>query len=289
MLERRSTAWVLFRAVVVILMSGLAGATLVRVAPGFGIDDRFLDPRITSHTRAAVEREHESERNPLAFYGRFLSGVLHGELGRSAISGEPISKLIRERAPSTLRTVTFGLALAWGAAVLFAVAAVLSGRASVTVFTVGINGVLLSIPSAVLATVCLVLSLPPATVISAVAFPRVFPYIYEQLRASLARPHVLMARARGLSRCRVFFFHVVPSALAPVVALSGVSVTLAFGASIPVEALADSPGIGQLAWRAALGRDLPVLVMITLMLTAITVLANALADIAVIQLGETGP
>jgi ABC-type dipeptide/oligopeptide/nickel transport system permease component len=65
-------------------------------------------------------------------------------------------------------------------------------------------------------------------------------------------------------------------------------VTLAFGASIPVEALADSPGLGQLAWRAALGRDLPVLVMITLMLTAITVLANALADIAVMQFGETG-
>jgi peptide/nickel transport system permease protein len=157
------------------------------------------------------------------------------------------------------------------------------------VLSVGVNGVLLSIPSAVLATVCLLLSLPTATAIAAVAFPRVFPYLYEQFRANLAKPHVIMARARGLSPVRVFLFHVVPSALAPVVALSGVSVTLAFGASIPVEVLADSPGLGQLAWRAALGRDLPVLVMITLMLTAITVLANALAEIAVIKFGETGP
>ena len=44
-------------------------------------------------------------------------------------------------------------------------------------------------------------------------------------------------------------------------ALAGVTVSLAFGAAIPVEAIADSPGVGQLAWQAALGRDLPVLVI----------------------------
>jgi peptide/nickel transport system permease protein len=71
-----------------------------------------------------------------------------------------------------------------------------------------------------------------------------------------------------------------------VLALGGVSVTLAFGASIPIEALADSPGIGQLAWRAALGRDLPVLVGITLLLTAITIVANVLADIVLVRLGR---
>jgi peptide/nickel transport system permease protein len=74
--------------------------------------------------------------------------------------------------------------------------------------------------------------------------------------------------------------------LMPLVALAGVSVTLAFGASIPIEALADSPGIGQLAWRAALGRDLPVLVTVTLMLTVVTVFANIIADIAMARAGS---
>ena len=72
----------------------------------------------------------------------------------------------------------------------------------------------------------------------------------------------------------------------PLVALAGVSVTLAFGASIPIEALADSPGIGQLAWRAALGRDLPVLVTVTLLLTVVTVFANIIADIAMARAGS---
>jgi peptide/nickel transport system permease protein len=96
----------------------------------------------------------------------------------------------------------------------------------------------------------------------------------------------VMARSRGLAPARLFLFHVVPPALMPLVALAGVSVTLAFGASIPVEAIADVPGIGQLAWRAALGRDLPVLVAVTLLLTVITVGANLLADLVLARLGE---
>jgi peptide/nickel transport system permease protein len=79
---------------------------------------------------------------------------------------------------------------------------------------------------------------------------------------------------------------VLPVAAGPLIALAGVSITLALSASIPVEALADSPGIGHLAWKAALGRDLPVLVTITLLLTAITTIVNLFSDYVVLQLGD---
>jgi peptide/nickel transport system permease protein len=54
---------------------------------------------------------------------------------------------------------------------------------------------------------------------------------------------------------------------------------MAFGAAIPIEALCDSPGIGQLAWQAALNRDLPLIVNLTFILTLITVAANWLASL----------
>jgi peptide/nickel transport system permease protein len=41
----------------------------------------------------------------------------------------------------------------------------------------------------------------------------------------------------------------------------------------------DEPGLGQLAWQAALGRDLPVLVAITLLIAALTVACNAISDL----------
>ncbi|MFZ0396306.1 MAG: hypothetical protein WCF17_07435 [Terracidiphilus sp.] len=49
--------------------------------------------------------------------------------------------------------------------------------------------------------------------------------------------------------------------------------------SIPLEALCDSPGIGQLAWQAALSRDLPLLVNLTMLFTLVTLGANLAADL----------
>ena len=64
-------------------------------------------------------------------------------------------------------------------------------------------------------------------------------------------------------------------------ALVGVSASIAFGAAIPVEVICDLPGVGQLAWKAALARDLPVLINLTLLIALITQLANAASDLAI--------
>jgi ABC-type dipeptide/oligopeptide/nickel transport system permease component len=54
---------------------------------------------------------------------------------------------------------------------------------------------------------------------------------------------------------------------------------MAVGAVIPVEALCGLAGVGQLAWQAALARDLPLLVNITILVTLVTLLANSGADV----------
>ena len=54
---------------------------------------------------------------------------------------------------------------------------------------------------------------------------------------------------------------------------------MAVGATVPVEALCGFAGIGQLAWQAALARDLPLLTNITILVTLVTLLANSGADV----------
>jgi peptide/nickel transport system permease protein len=285
-LSRRSPAWIICRGIGILVLSGLGGATLVRLAPGFGVDEQVLDVRLSAQTRDALERRHAGERNPLVFYAHFVVGLFHGDAGRSVVFGQSVQGLIRDRACTTIVAVGAGLAVGWSAAVLLGLAVALSRSAMAILPAFAFSGSLLSMPSVVLAMVCLLLGLAPAIAIGAVVFPRVFPHAYEQLRAGLAAPHVLMARASGISGARLLLFYVVPSVLMPLVALAGVSVTLAFGASIPIEALSDSPGIGQLAWLAALGRDVPVLVTVTLLLTAVTVFSNSVADIAMARAGD---
>jgi len=286
MLQKVSFAWMICRSIIIVGLSGLVGATLIRLAPGFGMDERLLDARLSGQSIRALENEHQDQQNSVVFYARFLGGLLHGDAGQSAVFGQPVRDLIRNRAPTTLRSVTVGLAIGWAFAVLFAVTSALTRRVGAFLAALAVSGTLLSIPSAVLATVCLLLRLSPAVAIAAVILPRVIPYAYEQLRNAMAAPHVVAARARGLTGSRIFLFHVVPATLMPLLALAGVTVTLAFGASIPVEALADSPGLGQLAWRAALGRDMPVLVSITLLLTVITVFINVVTDVVLRQLSR---
>ncbi len=284
MLVFPTVARVIGRGTAILLLSGLAAATLVRLAPGFGMNEAALDPRLSAETQQALQREYGSD-NAFAFYGRFFGRLFHGDFGQSVVFGQSVRVLVTERAGTTLQAVSGGLALGWVGALVFAIVGALSPRVSAVLLGMGISSALLSIPSAVLATVCLLLRLPPAVAIAAIIFPRVFPHAYEQIRASRMAPYVLMARTRGIAGVRLFLLQVVPPAIAPLTALAGVSVTLAFGASIPVEALADSPGLGQLAWRAALGRDLPVLVIVTLLLTGVTVLVSILADLVLLRFG----
>jgi peptide/nickel transport system permease protein len=268
-----------FRSAFVLLISGLAGGALVRLSPGFGVDEHALDARLSAQTIEARNKELAGDGNVAGFYLRFLSGLLHGDAGRSTSFGRPVSEIIRERLPATVRTVSAGLVLGWTTAVLMAAIATLARVRTATLVGTAVSSSFLCIPSALLAIVCVMLELPPATAIAAVVLPRIYGYAYAELHSAVTEPHVVMARARGVPAGRVFVRHVVPPVLMPLLALAGVSVTLAFSASIPVETLTDSPGIGQLAWEAAMSRDLPVLVAITLLLTVVTVGANLGADL----------
>src|SRR3982750_4687920 len=110
MLSRRSPAWIIGRAVAILLLSGLAGATLVRFAPGFDSDEQALDVRLSAESVRAMRERRASARNPLVFYARFLVRLFRGDAGQSIIYRRPVRQLVNERALVTLRSVSAGLA-----------------------------------------------------------------------------------------------------------------------------------------------------------------------------------
>src|SRR5262249_45680615 len=162
----------------------------------------------------------------------FLSKLARGDAGHSVVFNEHVGALIRERAPVTLVSVGEGLIAGWAAALALASAAALIGRRAILLTTLAFNGALLSIPSAVLATLCVLFQLPPGIAIAAVILPRAYPHVYEQLRDALGAADVLMARASGLAPLRVALLYVAPATAPALIALGGVSTTLAFSASI---------------------------------------------------------
>ncbi|HTQ86410.1 MAG TPA: ABC transporter permease [Candidatus Solibacter sp.] len=261
------------------LLGALLGATLVRFAPGYGMDESELDPRLSQASREAIRREHRVNSSLFSYYGTYLAKAARGDFGSSAWLHQPISGLLRERFPVTLRSVVLGVISAWAAASLLALAALFYRGWLLDLAGTLASGFLIALPVAVVAIFAVYLRVPVFVAIGAVIFPKVYSYLRNLLLQANDQPHVLAARARGVSRTRLLLWHVIPLAAGPVAALFGVSISMAFGAAIPIEALCDAPGLGQLAWLAALNRDLPLIMTLTLAVTLVTVAANSAAEL----------
>jgi peptide/nickel transport system permease protein len=262
-----------------VLLGGLLSATLVRMAPGFDADERELDPSLNAESVRALRQARAGEHNIVSFYSGYLRGALHGDLGTSHALGQPVKTLLSERWPVTLRVAGIGLLLAWALASVLAFTACLWHRPAYDILGSTVSGAFLCVPAAVLALLSVILNAPGYLAIALIVFPKIYRYSRNLLVKAYELPHITAARSRGLSEVRILVWHILPVAGPQLIALAGVTISIALGASIPVESLCGLPGIGQLAWQAALSRDLPLLVNLSVLVTLVTLLANSGADV----------
>src|SRR6202046_4591756 len=272
------------RIALTVLLGGLLGATLVRLGPGFGVDERELDTRLNAESQQAIRAERARDSNIAAFYFRYLTGLVHGDFGFSRSLNRPVSELLKERLPLTMVSLGYGVLAGVSFGLSLALLTVWWRAPGADIVPAVLSGLCLAAPAAVIALGFLWLGpwIGEASrwAIALVVFPHVYRYAKNQLVATSQSPHVVLAQAKGLSSWRVLWAHIFTPAAPQLAALAGISVSLAFGASIPIEVICDSPGVGQLAWRAAMDRDLPLLVTITVFVALMTLLVNSVADIA---------
>jgi peptide/nickel transport system permease protein len=93
-------------------------------------------------------------------------------------------------------------------------------------------------------------------------------------------PFIRMAQSKGLSPWVVTWRHQFRAAVMPVLTYSGMYFGTLLGGSVVIEVVFAWPGMGRLAYEAALGRDFPVLQAIVLLLGVIIITANLLVDTA---------
>jgi peptide/nickel transport system permease protein len=265
--------------VATVLIGGFLSATLVRLAPGFDADERELDPHLNAQSVQVLREARRHDRNIFQFYFSYMKRAAHGELGTSLALGQPVRTLLRDRAPLTLRLLGMGLGLAWLLTLTLALSAAWLRLSVYDTLTTVVSGTFLCLPAAVLALLSVLWNVPGSLAIALIVFPHTYRYSRNLLVKAYSRPHIITARAKGLGEARILFWHVVPVVAPQLLAVAGVSVSMAVGAAIPVEALCGLAGIGQLAWQAALARDLPLLVNITVLVTLVTLLANSGADV----------
>jgi peptide/nickel transport system permease protein len=268
----------LARMAVLVLAAGIATALLVRWSPGALIDEREMDQRLSAESLASLRAENAANRRIDVVLMRYFRGLAHGDLGYSESNHAPIAELIADRAPVTLREIGAGLFGAWALGLVFAIPV---GRfrqawAYDAAASTG-AGLLLTFPAALLAYLCLAAGAKSDIVLVLVLAPRIFRFSRNLLVQAYGATHVHMARVRGIPEFRILTAHVLPSAAPQMLALAAASISMAIGAAIPVEAICDVPGLGRLAWQAAMARDLPLLVNLTMLIALATTAAMTIS------------
>jgi peptide/nickel transport system permease protein len=92
------------------------------------------------------------------------------------------------------------------------------------------------------------------------------------------------ARAKGLSHSIVVWKHAAKNAAPPVVTVFGLQVARVIGGTIVIESIFAISGIGSLAYKAVLARDVPVIQGIALVSAFVVLFVNFLVDFSYVAL-----
>ena len=269
--------------------------------------DMMTGPRTTEAAVAVRAAQWGLDQSFLAQYLHWLTELLHGNLGYSYKSYQPVAELIGSHIGPTL--LLMGASLAVG--LLIAVPAGIYSAihryqkrdyAVVTASFLGssIPGFFLSLILIYVLNVRLGL-LPSSGMITAgtggdfwdVARHMVMPvivlavgvagsnirYIRSAMLEILEMDYLRTATAKGIGRFRVINKHALRNALLPIVTVIGMQIPTRFGGAVIVEQMFSWPGLGLIAMNAITGRDYPVIMGVCLLSAVVVQAANLLTDI----------
>jgi peptide/nickel transport system permease protein len=282
---------------------------LIRLAPG--------DPALLLVGPTATEEQVVNQRRSLGLdrplvqqYAVWLGQFVRGDWGTSIATGRPVSSMISEAWPTTVRLVGLSLLLSYLLGVLVgAVQATRGGRLDTALSVVSVT--LFALPGYWLGLMLVMVftywarALPafgsagfdadfltgwprvadrlrhlalPLTTLTLIGIGGVARYVRGAMLDVQHAPYVTVARAKGLSPNQVTLRHVLRNALIPVVTLLGLSLPALFSGAVFIEAIFAWPGVGRIMVEAVGARDYPVIMAATAVSAALVVTGNLLAE-----------
>ncbi len=305
----------LAQGIFIMFLTSLIIFTLLRVVPGDPV--RLI---VGGMAPAEVVEEVAAKmglRDPIIVqFGRYMGGVLKGDLGRSyqrpksgaiaqgGVYNDPtkgemakVTDLIMERLPLTLQLAAVAFVFAMLISLPIGIAGGLypDGWPGRLAFFLG--SLFVSLPNFWLGIVlALVVSvklhwLPsigyksfaytilPAFVLAIELSPFIIRTLTVSVSQVMREPFIDAGTVRGLGRKRIIFAHGLRNATVPLLNLLGIQLSTLLGGVLVVEYIFDYPGLGQLTVNAVLQRDFPLIQGIAIVSCTIFVLINIMVDV----------
>lgn len=314
---RHPILWFVIRRVAIGIVTLFVASLLIFLAtnalPG-NVADVVLGKNATPAARHALEVKLELNESLVHRYVHWIGDAVHGNLGKSAVA---VAQSNPEDAVSTLIStpLTNSVILAViTAVILFPIALLLGAFTAVRAgkpsdYAVSYLSLIFgALPEFVLGTLLITIFftglslLPPVSLVPPGTSPLdnieilILPvatllgvslaFCVRQVRAgvitSLRQDYVTMARLSGLKERRVIFRYAVRNALAPSVQSFAQTMQYLFGGILIVETLFTYPGVGALLVQSVQARDVTMVQGITLVLVAVYIAINIIADLIVV-------
>jgi len=238
-------------------------------------------------------------------YGRWVRGLLNGDLGTSVAYDTPVSELIRERLAVTAPLALLAMALTAAIALTLGIYAAAHHNELGDVGVMAASQVGIAIPNfwfAILLILVFAVKLQwfsaggfpgwaddpwqafKALILPAVALAVVQAAILARITRSavldvLREDFVRTARAKGLNRRQVLWRHVLRNAFVPVLTVMGLQFANLLTGTVVVENVFSLPGLGRLIFQAISNRDLLVVQNVVMLLAAAVIVINFVVDV----------
>jgi peptide/nickel transport system permease protein len=242
----------------------------------------------------------------IAQYGRWLWGILHGNLGTSIYYHENVGTLMGERFPITLHLGLVAFVIANVGGILMGVAAAIRrgtwiDAVSTTLANIGITvpvfwlGILmiylfglklgwlpiagytspvenfsLSMKQSVMPIVCLAVTGLAGTA----------RLMRSSMLEVVRQDYIRTAWSKGLRERIVILRHALKNSLIPIITMMGIGLGLIFGGAVLIETVFAIPGIGRLLVTSIFAQDYIVIQSGTLVIAIIIILSNVAVDVA---------
>jgi oligopeptide transport system permease protein len=247
--------------------------------------------------RAELRHRFHLDDPLLVQYGKYVSGLAHGDFGQS-FKGREVAEIMRERFPVTLR---LGLLAFVFEAILGLAAGVLAGlrrRSLADTMVLVSTTVVVAVPVFVLGHAAQLLLgvklgwfpvagareglrsyVLPAIVLGSLSLCYVARLTRASLSEALQSDYVRTARAKGLSQRRVVGVHALRNSLIPVVTFLGVDLGSLLAGAVITEGIFNLPGVGQAVFGAVKAQEGPIVVGIVTALVLVFIAANLIVDV----------
>lgn len=290
---------------VLILLSVIV-FSLVHIIPGDPVDvmmgEGFNDPVVAE----ALRKQLHLDKPLVVQYTYWLWDVLHGNLGKSVITHQPVLGMILERFPAT---ILLALASAVVALLISLPAGIIAAARQNTwsdYLAMGISLCGISIPNFWLGIMlilffsqflgwlpsmgytpffenpadALVHLVMPAITLGTAMAASLTRFTRSEMLEELRQDYVRTARSKGVKERTVLFQHVLKNSMIPTITVIGLQIGGLLEGAVITETVFAWPGIGRLAIQAVFERDYPLIQGIVLFAATVFVVVNLVVDLS---------